>query len=206
MSFDFGRTGSDGSFDDSMEEFRKSMGLGGGMNGMDQQGSSSMLNDAMQELRKSMGLGSNDDVQAGEALGKYGTDFTERAKAEKLDPVIGRDEEIRRAILILSRRTKTNPCLIGDPGVGKTLAEGIAQRIVEGYVPDSLKECRLIGLDMGALVAGTKYRGEFEERLKAVVEDIQAMDGNVILFIDEIHTFVGAGVSSITGCILSSLL
>lgn len=129
-----------------------------------------------------------------DALMKYGIDFTERAREGKLDPVIGRDDEIRRAIQILSRRTKNNPVFIGDPGVGKTaLAEGIAQRMVDGDVPDSLKNCRLIGLDLAALVAGASMRGEFEERLKAVVEEVVKSEGEIILFIDEMHTVVGAG-------------
>lgn len=131
-----------------------------------------------------------------DALMKYGIDFTERAKNGKLDPVIGRDDEIRRAIQILSRRTKNNPVLIGDPGVGKTaIAEGIAQRMVAGDVPDSLQNCRLIGLDLGALVAGASMRGEFEERLKAVLEEVTKSDGEIILFIDEMHTVVGAGAA-----------
>ena len=118
--------------------------------------------------------------------GKYGIDFTERAKQGKLDPVIGRDDEIRRAVQILSRRTKNNPILIGDPGVGKTaVAEGIAQRIISGDVPDSLKSCSLIGLDLGQLVAGATMRGEFEERLKAVLEEVTKAEGSIILFIDE---------------------
>jgi ATP-dependent Clp protease ATP-binding subunit ClpB len=132
-----------------------------------------------------------------DALLKYGIDFTERAKNGKLDPVIGRDDEIRRAIQILSRRTKNNPVLIGDPGVGKTaIAEGIAQRMVAGDVPDSLQNCRLIGLDLGALVAGASMRGEFEERLKAVLEEVTKSDGEIILFLDEMHTLVGAGAAS----------
>jgi len=132
-----------------------------------------------------------------DALMKYGIDFTERAMEGKLDPVIGRDDEIRRAIQILSRRTKNNPVLIGDPGVGKTaIAEGIAQRMIAGDVPDSLKPpCKLIGLDMGALVAGASMRGEFEERLKAVLEEVTKSDGEIILFIDEMHTVVGAGAA-----------
>jgi ATP-dependent Clp protease ATP-binding subunit ClpB len=131
-----------------------------------------------------------------DALLKYGIDFTEMAEEGKLDPVIGRDAEIRRAIQILSRRTKNNPVLIGDPGVGKTaIAEGIAQRILAGDVPDSLKGCRLIGLDLAALVAGATMRGEFEERLKAVLEEVKKSDGEIVLFIDEMHTMVGAGVS-----------
>jgi len=133
-----------------------------------------------------------------DALNKYGIDFTANAEAGKLDPVIGRDDEIRRAIQILSRRTKNNPVLIGDPGVGKTaIAEGIAQRMIAGDVPDSLKPpCKLIGLDMGALIAGASMRGQFEERLKGVLEEVQKSDGEVILFIDEMHTVVGAGAAS----------
>lgn len=131
-----------------------------------------------------------------DALMKYGIDFTERAAEGKLDPVIGRDDEIRRAIQILSRRTKNNPVLIGDPGVGKTaIAEGIAQRMVAGDVPDTMQGCKLIGLDLGALVAGATMRGEFEERLKAVLEEVTASDGEIILFIDEMHTVVGAGAA-----------
>lgn len=133
-----------------------------------------------------------------DALEKYGIDFTARAEEGKLDPVIGRDDEIRRAIQILSRRTKNNPVLIGDPGVGKTaIAEGIAQRMVAGDVPDTLKPpCRLVGLDMGALIAGASLRGEFEERLKSVLEEVTKSQGEIILFIDEMHTVVGAGVST----------
>ncbi|KAL3776200.1 hypothetical protein HJC23_011067 [Cyclotella cryptica] len=133
-----------------------------------------------------------------DSLEKYGIDFTKSAEEGKLDPVIGRDDEIRRAIQILSRRTKNNPVLIGDPGVGKTaIAEGIAQRMVAGDVPDTLKPpCRLIGLDMGALVAGATMRGEFEERLKAVIDEVQKSDGEIVLFIDEMHTVVGAGATS----------
>ena len=127
-------------------------------------------------------------------LEKYGTDLVEMAKKQKLDPVIGRDDEIRNVIRILSRKTKNNPCLIGEPGVGKTaIAEGLALRIVRGDVPESLKNCTIFSLDMGALVAGAKYRGEFEERLKAVLQEIKKSEGKIILFIDELHTIVGAG-------------
>ena len=131
-----------------------------------------------------------------EALTRYGRDLTELAQKGKLDPVIGRDEEVRRVIQVLSRRTKNNPVLIGEPGVGKTaIVEGLAQRIIRGDVPEGLKNKRIFGLDMGALVAGAKYRGEFEERLKAVLKEITESQGAIVLFIDELHTVVGAGAS-----------
>jgi len=152
---------------------------------------------AVKEVRKTSGPANSRSAEnLYDALNKYGRDFTEMAAEGKLDPVIGRDEEIRRAIQILSRRTKNNPVLIGDPGVGKTaIAEGIAQRMIAGDVPDTLKDCKLIGLDMGALVAGSTMRGEFEERLKSVVEEVTNSDGEIILFIDEMHTVIGAGAA-----------
>src|SRR5205807_1187257 len=131
-----------------------------------------------------------------QALERYARDLTEHARRGKLDPVIGRDEEIRRVVQVLSRRTENNPVLIGEPGVGKTaIAEGLAQRIVSGDVPDGLKDRRVIALDIGALVAGAKYRGEFEDRLKAVLKEIADAEGSIILFIDELHTIVGAGAA-----------
>ena len=151
---------------------------------------------ALTEVRGSQRVTSANPEDIYEALGKYGRDLTDMARRGKLDPVIGRDEEIRRLIQVLSRRTKNNPALIGDPGVGKTaIAEGLAQRIVNGDVPEGLKRKRLIQLDMGALVAGAKYRGEFEERLKAVLKEITESEGQILLFVDEMHTVVGAGAA-----------
>ncbi|MEO0130893.1 MAG: ATP-dependent chaperone ClpB [candidate division WOR-3 bacterium] len=150
----------------------------------------------LKEIRGHQRITSPDAEETYEALLKFGRDLTEMAKEGKLDPVIGREEEIRRVIQILSRRTKNNPVLIGDAGVGKTaIVEGLAQRIVKNDVPEKLKETRIFALDMGALIAGTKYRGEFENRLKAVLKEIKAQEGRIILFIDEVHTVVGAGAA-----------
>ncbi len=155
-----------------------------------------LLLSALQEVRGTQSVTSEDPEGTYESLAKYTRDLTGLARAQKLDPVIGRDGEIRRAIQVLSRRTKNNPVLIGDPGVGKTaIAEGIALRIAANDVPESLRDRRLLQLDLAALVAGAKYRGEFEERLKAVLTEIAAAEGKILLFIDELHTLVGAGGS-----------
>ena len=152
------------------------------------------LNTAINDLRKGSKVNSQSQEETYDSLNRYAIDLNERARAGKLDPVIGRDEEIRRLLQILSRRTKNNPILIGEPGVGKTaIAEGLAHRIVRGDVPEDLMRKRIFSLDMGALIAGAKYKGEFEERLKSVINEVIASQGDVILFIDEIHTLVGAG-------------
>src|SRR3954449_9594627 len=152
------------------------------------------LNAAIETLRKGRTADSQSAENAYDALKKYSRDLTQAARDGKLDPVIGRDEEIRRTIQVLSRRTKNNPVLIGEPGVGKTaIVEGLALRILNGDVPETLKDKRLLSLDMGALIAGAKYRGEFEERLKAVLQEVISAEGSIILFIDEMHTLIGAG-------------
>ena len=155
---------------------------------------------ALQQVRGSTRVTDQEPEGKFQALEKYGIDLVERAQQGKLDPVIGRDQEIRRVIQVLSRRRKNNPVLIGEPGVGKTaIAEGLALRIVQGDVPESLKGRRVVALDMGALVAGAKYRGEFEERLKAVLREVEDAAGSVVMFIDELHTVIGAGASEGSG-------
>ncbi len=152
------------------------------------------LKSAIDELRKGERVTSASAEETYNSLNKYAKNLNELARAGKLDPVIGRDEEIRRVLQILTRRTKNNPMLVGEPGVGKTaIAEGLAHRIVDGDVPENLKNKIVFSLDMGSLIAGAKYKGEFEERLKSVVKEVTAAEGDIVLFIDEIHTLIGAG-------------
>ena len=169
------------------------------------------VNDAIDTMRGGQQVDDPNMEDQRQALDKYTVDMTKRAEEGKLDPVIGRDEEIRRVVQVLSRRTKNNPVLIGEPGVGKTaIVEGLAGRIARGDVPDGLKEKQIFSLDLGALIAGAKYRGEFEERLKAVLQEISAAEGGILLFIDELHTLVGAGgaegaVGERGGCVVRSV-
>src|SRR5690606_22266008 len=149
---------------------------------------------AIDELRKGERVTSQSAEETYNSLNKYANNLNKLAEEGKLDPVIGRDEEIRRVLQILSRRTKNNPMLVGEPGVGKpAIAEGLAHRIISGDIPENLKDKQIYSLDMGALIAGAKYKGEFEERLKAVIKEVTTSEGNIVLFIDEIHTLVGAG-------------
>jgi len=155
------------------------------------------LSACINELRNGEKVTSQSQEETYNALNKYAKNLNQLAKDGKLDPVIGRDEEIRRILQILSRRTKNNPILVGEPGTGKTaIAEGLAHRIVDGDIPENLKEKQIFALDMGALIAGAKYKGEFEERLKAVIKEVTTSEGDIVLFIDEIHTLVGAGAGS----------
>ena len=148
----------------------------------------------IQELRQGQKADSPESESKYQALEKYTINLVEQARKGKIDPVIGREEEIRRTMQILARRSKNNPVLVGDPGVGKTaIVEGIARKIVEGDVPDTLRNKTLLTLDLGALIAGAKYRGEFEDRLKTVIKEVTKSEGDIILFIDELHTIVGAG-------------
>src|SRR5699024_6881330 len=162
---------------------------------------------AFNEARGSKRVNSQESEATSSALEQYGVDFTELAREGKLDPVIGRDAEIRRVVQVLARRTKNNPVLIGEPRVGKTaVVEGLALRLVAGYVPDSLKGRRLVNLHLSAMVAGAKYRGEFEERLKAVLTEIKDAEGQIITFIDELHTMVGAGAAGDSGMDAGNML